>query len=39
MSLAINKTLKIASIGGLLVGGIVAAVLMKFLRQRRTAAK
>jgi ketosteroid isomerase-like protein len=39
MSLAINKTLKIACLGGLLVGGIVAAVLMKILRRRKTAAK
>ncbi|MDB6034131.1 MAG: hypothetical protein JWM16_4469 [Verrucomicrobiales bacterium] len=39
MRSAISKTLKIAGVGGLVVGGIVAAVTMKILRQRKTAAK
>jgi ketosteroid isomerase-like protein len=39
MALAIKKILMIAGIGGLVIGGILGAVIMKMLRQRNSAAK
>jgi ketosteroid isomerase-like protein len=39
MALAIKKILMIAGIGGLVIGGILGAVIMRMLRQRNSAAK
>jgi ketosteroid isomerase-like protein len=39
MALAIKKILIIAGIGGLVIGGILGAVIMRMLRQRNSAAK
>jgi hypothetical protein len=39
MVLAIKKSLMIAGIGGLVIGGILGAVIMRMLRQRNSAAK
>jgi len=39
MALAINKSLKIAGVGGLVLGAIVGAVIVRMLRKRNSAAK
>ena len=39
MALAINKSLKIAGVGGLVIGVVVGVVIMRMLRKRNSAAK
>lgn len=39
MGLAISKTLKIAGFGGVVAGGIIAGIIVKIMRQRKTTSK